>query len=112
MECGIEQVGSWLMNVDLLKRKQTAFVLWRPAMAQPMPKLVIGRFAPGNPPSLANRQEFSLTQIPGKPDLWSVDAAACGLTEGNVYHYWFEVTDSSPTRDGWRILCTDPTAST
>lgn len=98
------------MNVDLFTLKQTAFVLWRPAVTLPVPKLVIGRFAPGNPPSLANRREFNLTQDSGKPDLWSVAAAACGLTEGDVYHYWFEITDSSPTRDGRRILCTDPTA--
>jgi pullulanase len=41
------------------------------------------------------------------------DAAACGLTDGTVYHYWFEVTDSSPIHNPpQRILCTDPTALT
>ena len=61
---------------------------------------------------MANRQEFALTQQGGHPDIWSIDAAQCGLSDGQVYHYWFEVSDSSPTRDGSRISCTDPTAFT
>ena len=31
------------------------------------PKLVIGEFQPGNPPSLANRREFNLALLPGTP---------------------------------------------
>lgn len=34
------------------------------------------------------------------------------ITDGQVYHYWFEVSDSSPTRDGSRIAFTDRTAFT
>ena len=100
------------MKVDLFKRKQTAFVLWRPARTTVAPKLIIGEFQPGNPPALINRQEFDLELLPGQTDLWGVEAAACGLTDGRVYHYWFEITDSSPTRNGSRIQCTDPTAFT
>jgi pullulanase len=97
--------------VKLLDLKQSAFVLWFPLnIAQP-PKLIIGQFEPGNPPRLANRQEFLLTQAT-HTDLWSIDASACGLVDGQVYHYWFEVSDSSPTRNGSRISCTDPTAFT
>jgi pullulanase len=59
---------------------------------------------------LTNRQVFPLSQRPDHPDLWSIEAAKCGLVDGQVYHYWFEVSDSSPTRDGSRIACTDPTA--
>lgn len=100
------------MAVHLFVLKQTAFVLWRPANIVPVPRLIVGEFAPGNPPSLANRKAFPLAPLLGHTDLWGIAASACGLTEGKVYHYWFEVTDSSPTRNGSRILCTDPTAFT
>jgi len=94
----------------LFELKKTAFVLWLPYNVNPEPPtLVIGQFQAGNPPSLANRQVFPLTQ---QANLWSIEAAQCGLTDGQVYHYWFEVSDSSPTRDGSRIACTDPTAFT
>ena len=96
----------------LFDLKKSAFVLWRSHRTNPAPKLVIGQFQAGNPPTLANRQEFALTQQGGHPDIWSIDAAQCGLSDGQVYHYWFEVSDSSPTRDGSRISCTDPTAFT
>jgi len=96
--------------MNLLGLKKTAFVLWLPYNVNPEPPtLVIGQFQAGNPPSLANRQVFPLTQ---QADLWSIEAAQCGLADGQVYHYWFEVSDSSPTRDGSRIACTDPTAFT
>ena len=96
----------------LFTLKKSAFVLWSPHHINPAPTLIIGQFQAGNPPTLANRQEFSLTQQEAQPDLWSINAAQCGLSEGRVYHYWFEVSDSSPTRDGSRISCTDPTAFT
>lgn len=95
--------------VDLFKRKRSAFVLWGPADTAPAPNLVIGQFKPGNPPELFNRKQFALKR---DGQLWSIDAADCGLADGQVYHYWFEVTDTSPTRDGARILCTDPAAFT
>lgn len=100
------------MAAHLFGLKKTAFVLWRPHNTTSAPKLVIGQFQAGNPPTLAGRGEFALQPVPGQSDLWSIGAGACGLTDGQVYHYWFEVTDSSPFRDGHRILCTDPTAFT
>jgi pullulanase len=96
----------------LFELKKSAFVLWNPHRIDPAPMLIIGQFQAGNPPRLANRQAFPLTQEAAYPGLWSIDAAQCGLSEGQVYHYWFEVSDSSPTRDGSRISCTDPTACT
>jgi pullulanase len=92
--------------------KKSAFVLWSPHRIIPAPTLVIGQFQAGNPPRLANRQEFPLTQQEVHPDLWSIDAQKCRLSDGQVYHYWFEVSDSSPTRDESLISCTDPTAFT
>jgi pullulanase len=100
------------MSAHFFGLKKSAFVLWRPRRVDPPPRLVIGVFQPGNPPTLAQRKEFPLTQQFGPPDLWGINAAQCGLTDGQVYHYWFEVSDSSPTRDGRRIRCTDPTAFT
>ena len=100
------------MTPHLFGLKQSKFVLWRPANTAAAPKLIIGEFKAGNPSTLENRREFALAQQPGIIDLWGIDASACGLTDGKVYHYWFEVTDSSPFRDGSRILCTDPTTFT
>ena len=100
------------MQADLFERRRRAFVLWRPHATGAVPRLVIGQFAAGNPPTLGDRREIALEQLPGHDDLWSIPADRCGLTDGQVYHYWFEVTDSHPWRDGRRILCTDPTAST
>ena len=100
------------MGTHLGGLKKTSFVLWHPNKTQPAPKLVIGRFQAGNPPTLADRRVFDLSPMVGSNDLWSIKAAQCGLANGQVYHYWFEVSDSSPVRDGRRILCTDPTALT
>jgi pullulanase len=52
-----------------------------------------------------------MNPLPDHPDVFWIDAVACGLTDNTVYHYWFEVTDSSPFHTpSQRILCTDPTA--
>ena len=63
-----------------------AFVLWRPHQLNPVPKLVIGRFQPGNPPTLAGSQVLPLTRQAPHQDLWSIDAAQCGLSDGRTYH--------------------------
>jgi pullulanase len=101
------------MPFDLLERKQTHFVLWRPAITDPPPALVIGTFRAGNPPSFEPLNKFDLAPSPASADLWEVAASACGLVDNRVYHYWFEVTNANPkTPSTARILCTDPTAST
>jgi len=97
----------------LLERKTTHFVLWRPRETAPPPVLVIGTFQPANPPVLAGEQRFELQPSPLGSDLWEVAAADCGLQDGQVYHYWFEVQDTSVYRtQHGRMLCTDPTATT
>jgi pullulanase len=100
------------MKPHLFELREKAFVLWRPGLTEVAPRLVIGQFAAGNPPTLAQRHSFELTIMEEHPDLWGISAAACELRDGEVYHYWFEVTDSSPFRDGRRILCADPLAYT
>lgn len=100
------------MTSHLLELRRHAFVLWRPGVTQPAPRLIIGRFDAGNPPSLSGEQAFALASLPTHPDVWTVTPADCGLLDGQVYHYWFEVTDVSAYRDGRRIRCTDPLAHT
>jgi 1,4-alpha-glucan branching enzyme len=100
------------MHPHIFELRKTAFVLWRPRFTDVAPELVIGQFKLGNPPAIAGRRGLELTKVEGHTDLWSISAAACGLREGEVYHYWFELSDSSPFGDSRRILCTDPMACT
>jgi pullulanase len=101
------------MRFDLLQRKRTHFLLWRPAVTNPPPALVIGTFRAGNPPSFEELNRFDLAPSPVSPDVWEVSAAACSLVDGRVYHYWFKVTNAnSKVPSPARIACTDPTAAT
>jgi pullulanase len=100
------------MNADILQRRETAFVLWRVTSTNTPPALIIGQRQLGTPPTLTGVANFPLANSAALPDLWSIDAAACGLTDGTVYHYWFEVTDADPNRSGKRIQISDPTAYT
>jgi pullulanase len=95
----------------LLKRKTTHFVLWRPRRVTPAPKLRIGIFQPGNPPTLAEEQIINLQQSSTFSDVWEVKAAGCDLVDGRIYHYWFRLPDGHPQAVGTQIIdCTDPTA--
>jgi pullulanase len=99
------------ITADVLKRKRTHFVLWRPNASTAPPTLVIGRLQPGNPPTFIGPKRFSLTAVAGAPGLWEVAAADCQLQEGQVYHYWFEVDDTSASAQPPPPLpCTDPLA--
>jgi pullulanase len=99
------------MPSPLLKRKETHFVFWRPGSGTSPPKLVIGVFKAGHPPTLDQRQDILLTASPDSDEVWEVAAAACGLTDGQVYHYWFETADTAPFHTSHPTLrCTDPAA--
>jgi pullulanase len=100
------------MTPDILQKKKTAFILWRVTNTNLPPNLIIGTLQPGMPPTLAGQQTFVLQNTAALPDVWSIDAAACNLNDGAVYHYWFEVTDADPNRNAQRILISDPTACT
>jgi glycosidase len=97
------------MNADILTQRQDHFVLWR-AASTPPPTLVIGQLQLGAPVSLVGEQRFDLEPSLNFPDLWTIAAADCQLAEDQVYHYWFEVTDTHPERTGQRIQITDPLA--
>src|SRR6266498_2952882 len=86
------------MSAKLLERKQTAFVLWRVGNTNAPPALIIGQLQGGAPISFAGEQRFPLQRVPGFTDLWEIPAANCNLADGQVYHYWFEVSVSHPER--------------
>jgi len=96
------------MTEPLLQRKKTHFVFWRPGPSLLPPELVIGVFKAGDPPTLDQRREIALTRSLDSAELWEVPAADCGLSDGQVYHYWFQVTDTAPFREPHStLLCTD-----
>ena len=91
------------MLVDLFKRKQTHFVLWRVASGWDVPSLYIGEVG-------GSFEEILLRQSPEFADLWEVAALECGLVEGRVYHYWFKVRSTCPYGRREVVYCTDPVA--
>lgn len=97
------------MDANLLARKRTHFLLWRPRITDPVPELVIGTFKAGNPAHLANRRALAFKRPTAFPDLWELKASECGLADGTVYHYWFRLADSRPNATGI-VECTDPIA--
>jgi pullulanase len=93
---------------DILTRRRTSFVLWCPATTNP-PKLIICQIENGNPATLQQVKALPLQPVGGLQGLWELEAAACGLKEGEVYHYWFEVDDA--LKAGMQpIQTTDPLA--
>ena len=78
---------------DILTRRQTHFVLWCPTAASP-PELIIGHLKNGNPPTFQQLNRLSFQLVNGVQGLWELEAAACGLTDGETYHYWFEIDDT------------------
>src|SRR4051794_24820727 len=101
------------MNVDLLKRRETRFVLWRPKNSTTPPKLVIGQLQAGNPATLINEQVFDMQADDAFSDLWEIDASACNLHDGEIYHYWFEIDDSDLEKSQLKpIRIADPAAYT
>jgi 1,4-alpha-glucan branching enzyme len=99
------------MAANLLARKETAFVLWRVGNTNQPPTLIIGQLHPGTPITFSNERRFTLQPVTGFPELFAIPAADCNLTDGQVYHYWFEVSVSHPERPTTaRLRITDPTA--
>ena len=100
------------ISADILNRRATRFLLWSPRPQSAPPLLVIARLVPGNPPTLTDIGKFPLAPAPDAAGLFEIDAAACGLQDGAVYHYWFEVDDSrSAQNPPARIAVTDPFAT-
>jgi pullulanase len=101
------------LAADLLERRSSHFLLWRPNDSQAPPLLIIGRFQAGNPPTLAGSRQLTMKPAPGVDGLWQFAAADCGLANGEIVHYWFEIEDTHPHREQSRtVRCTDPAAHT
>ncbi len=100
------------ISCDILNRRANRFVLWSPRPQNQVPQLVIGRLRPGNPPTVEGISHVALAPVADAAGLFEVAAAACGLEDGVVYHYWFEVDDSrSGLRPPARVIVTDPFAT-
>jgi pullulanase len=97
---------------DLLQRRQKSFTLWLPRPSAKPPAVVIGKFVEGAPPGvhLLPGSPFAMTEA--APGLWELPATGCGLADGKVYHYWFEVDDAALGQLGKRVRRTDPLATT
>jgi len=111
------------MTVDLLERKRTHFILWRPAHADPAPTLYIGQISFTDIDRYSNFREIPLRPASQSPDLWEAAAQECGLSEGQVYFYWFKVRNADPADSPEQVMqlhghpyrvfyCTDPLAYT
>lgn len=99
------------MIPDIVRRKRTHFVLWRPGVTSNPPKLVIGTSTSGPNPRFTNQQKFVLRPVEGIPDLYELPAGECGLKEGGIYHYWFEVVDTNAYVGQHNVVwITDPAA--
>lgn len=100
-----------MMAIDLLSRKQTHFVLWRPGKTEVPPTLWIGVASPST--QKVELRKISLQPDPEFPELWQVAAQDCELTDGQVYHYWFKIQRCRPEQGTRQMLyCTDPLAYT
>ncbi|MBW4605678.1 MAG: hypothetical protein KME22_00260 [Hassallia sp. WJT32-NPBG1] len=101
-----------MVLAQLLIRKKTNFVLWRPRFTDPQPALFIGNFLVPSPTPFANFTTHLLQQSSQFPDLWEIDASSCGLIDGQVYYYWFKVRDGvEPSPVTEQVLyVTDPLA--
>jgi 1,4-alpha-glucan branching enzyme len=104
------------MDFDLLNRRRDKFMLWAPAQTQANPQLVIGTIVVSeNPdvPSTVNEFFTGPFVKSDQPDLWELDPKSIqpALKDGTMYHYWFEIHDTSPTNYG-AYQVTDPIAYT
>src|SRR5437868_3107213 len=101
------------LPADLLSRRNSSFVLWRPNQSSAAPALIFGTFNAGNPNSLAGERRLPMKAVAGVDGLWQVAAKDCGFSEGDTIHYWFEAEDTFPHRtQSGTLRCTDPAAHT
>ena len=103
---------SSLPTFDLLERRKTKFTLWIPGQAtgSAPPELILGPFDPNQSAAVNVTFEGPL-QKSGEPDLWELDPTDIqpALKDGQVYHYWFQITDTSSENLG-TMAVTDPYA--
>src|SRR4051812_33630356 len=95
---------------DIMARRGRGFCLWRPARADPAPRVRVVTLVPGNPPSSAQVLDAALARAPGHDDLWELPLAGLPLVAGAVYHYWFSVVSDRPGEPHVIKDVTDPFA--
>ena len=103
------------MIPNLLIRKQTHFVLWRPGTIAPPPQLWIGQFQSTTADPYTDFRTIALAPNPDFPELWEIAAKDCNLMDGKVYFYWYKVYNTNPypfTGENEILYCSDPFATT
>ncbi len=101
------------LGADLLARRASHFLLWRPNESLAPPLLIFGKFQDGNPPTLGGARQLPMKPAPDVNGLWQIAATECGFADGDIIHYWFEVEDTHPHRNQSRtVRCSDPAAHT
>ena len=96
---------------DILNLRQESFLLWVPAPGPSFatPRLIIGIFDQQSG-AFKPVGRFPLALSTEKTDLWLLDPKTISPPlDDAVYHYWFEIVDTSPERRG-TMLVTDPLA--
>lgn len=100
-------------NFDFLDQRRGRFALWVPGrdLGGTPPQLILGTYDTANH-TFTQVVHSPLSKDPVIPDVWELDpnSSGLGLSDG-VYHYWFEIEDSSPENRG-KLLVTDPFAYT
>src|SRR5687768_3198212 len=89
-----------MILIDILSLRLDQFLLWVPGAGPSFspPHLVIGIAADNN---FSQIGRFPLALSPNKTDLWVLKPEAISpKLQDNVYHYWFEVVDTSPETRG------------
>jgi pullulanase len=99
-------------DFDILTRRKTKFVLWAPGKLTTAPSLILGTLVAGNPATFQEQVNKPLLAAAGDnaPFLWELPCNSLGLDDG-VYHYWFQINDTSPTTSLGEMLVTDPFAT-
>jgi pullulanase len=99
---------------NLLERRRSKFVLWIPGQAagSAAPELTVGAFDPSHPAAV-NVVYRGPLQESDQTGLWEFDPNDIrpALQDGQVYHYWFHIQDTSSENLG-TIEVTDPLAYT
>ncbi|KAK4116613.1 glycoside hydrolase family 13 protein [Canariomyces notabilis] len=96
--------------VDILNLRLDNFVLWLPGGTSSPPNLVIG-VKDGD--AFDQTARAPLAPFQGKTSLWALSPGSISppLQDGQVYRYWFEISDTSLEKRGV-MLVTDPFAFT
>lgn len=98
---------------DILERRKTKFVLWIPGQraGSSLPELLLaGPIEVDSNLSASTNVTFNVPlQKSNEPDLWEIDPNNIrpALQDGKVYHYWFQITDTSSDNIG-TMKVTDP----